>query len=452
MKQLIPSRYKSTSQQQTAIEVTVYNENIGLIKDQRKVKLPKGLSELLFIDVAANMEPSSVHVHSITAPGKLSVLELNCEYERIEPANLLAKYIGKEVNIYRRNPSKDQRELVAATILYSGKDGTIYQIGDEIIMSPPEQIIFPKVSENLITKPTIIWLLHNEHKSSQTIETVYLARGINWKADYHIVLDKEDTKADIFGWATIDNNSGVDYTNAKLKLIAGDVNRLHYENHEVVQYCESYDSTPFKGESFADGHTYSMERRTTLKYGQTKRIGLLKAKNVKVNKEYRLSGPALHIIMDGINVPGSDDISIYLIIDNKKGHGMGMPLPKGNVHVYKHGSDESLQFVGEDSISHIPENETVSVRLGAAFDIKATRIQKNCKKLSDKSYEATFEISIRNHKKEDIYVRILEQIASHWKMVKSSSKFERVDAGWVEWPVSVKSDGETTLTYRVRIE
>lgn len=453
MKQQIPGKYESTSQQQTAIEVTVYNDNLGLIKDQRKVKLPKGVGELVFTDVAANMEPASVHIHSVTAPGKLSVLEQNCEYARIEPENLLAKYIGKEVNIWRRNPPKDQRELMAATILYSDRDGTIYQIGDEVIMGHPEQIIFPKVSENLTTKPTITWLLHNEHPSAQTIETVYLARGLNWKADYHIVLDQEDTKADIFAWATIDNSSGLDYTNAKLKLVAGDINRLPYEN-DVVEYSLSDAPTPFKEESFADSQTYSMERLTTLKNGQKKQIGLLKANNVKVSKEYRLSGPRLvDNITDGGNVSGSsEDINIYLIIDNKKGHGLGMPLPKGDVHVYKHGNDGSLHFIGEDDIGHVPDNEKASVKLGTAFDIKATRIQKDCKKISDDIYEATFEINIRNHKKEEISVRILEQIFSQWKIVKSSRKFDRVDAGWVEWPVRIKRGGEIKLTYRVRIE
>jgi hypothetical protein len=451
MKQLLPGRHESTSQQQTAIEVTVYNENFGLIKDQRKVKLPKGFGALVFMDVAANIIPSSVHIHSISAPGKLSVLEQSCEYERIKPENLLDKYIGKEVKIWRRNPPNDQRELMTATLIYGGNDGTIYQIGDEIIMGRPEQIIFPKVSENIITKPNITWLLHNEHPSPQTIETVYLVRGISWKADYHIVLDQEDTKADIFAWGTIDNGSGLDYANAKLKLVAGDINRLPYETH-AAEYCSSDESTPFKGESFADGHTYYMERLTTLKNGQTKQIGLLKAKSVKINKEYRLSGPALHHITGGFNVSASEDISIYLIINNKKGHGLGMPLPKGNVQVYKHGSDESLQFIGSDYIGHVPENETASVKLGAAFDIKATRIQRDFKKLSDDIYEANFEITIRNHKKEDVDVRILEQIISNWEIVKSSRKFERVDSGWVEWPVSVKSDGEATLTYRVRIE
>lgn len=454
MKQQTQGIYESTFQQQTAMEVTVYNNNRGLVKDQRQIKLPKGLIELRFMDIAANIEVSSIHFHSITSPNKLSILEQNCEYEHIEPENLLARYVGKEVSIYRRNPLKDQMELMTATILYSGKDDTIYQIGDEIIMSPPSQIIFPKVSETIKTKPTITWLIFNENPSLQTVETVYIARGLNWKGDYRIVLNKEDTEAEIFAWADIENGSRLDYADTTLKLVAGDVNHLPYYNDmEGTEYSLSRKPISFKGKSFADNHIYCMDRHTTLKNGHSKQIGLLQAIAVKIRKEYRLSSPEL---MDQssygrVYARTSEDINIYLIIDNKKNHGLGMPLPEGNVHVYKHsGDDDSLQFIGADTIGHVPKNETATVKLGSAFDIRATRIQKDFQQISQDTRDVTYEINIRNHKKEDVTVRILENIASTWKIIESSHKLKRIDSRWVECPFHIKSGKEMTLTYKVR--
>ena len=453
MRQKIQGVHESTFQQQTAMEVTVYNNNRGLVKDQRQIKLPKGLIELRFMDIAANIEVSSIHLHSITTPDKLSILEQNCEYEYIEPDKLLAKYIGKEVSIYRRNHLKDQVELMTATILYSGQDNIIYQSGDEIIMSLPSQIIFPKVSETIKTKPTITWLIYNDNPSLQTIETVYIARGLNWNADYRIVLNQEDSKADIFAWADIENGSRLDYSDTTIKLVAGDVNHLpYYDDTAGTEYSLGHKPISFKGKSFADNHIYSMDRHTTLKNGQTKQIGLLQANDVKIKKEYRLSSPELtdEISYGRIFARSSEDVTIYLTIDNKKSHGLGIPLPEGNVHVFKRDNNDSLQFIGADKIGHIPENETASVKLGSAFDIRATRTQKDFQQISQNIHEITYEINIRNHKKEDVTVRILENIASNWIILESSHKLKRIDSRWVECPFHVKSGKEMTLTYKVR--
>jgi len=177
----------------------------------------------------------------------------------------------------------------------------------------------------------------------------------------------------------------------------------------------------------------------------------LKAKNVAIKKEYRLSGPALYNIPDGLNLSRIDDVGLYMVIDNRKEYGLGIPLPKGSIRVYQHDSNGSLQFIVEDDIGHVPENEIVSVRIGSAFDIMAVRIQVDGKEISRKVYEAAFEIIIRNHKKEDVNIRVLEQIHSHWTIVKHSHKFKRLDAGWVEWPTKVKSGGEAKMAYRIRI-
>jgi len=447
MKESKPAKYECTLKQQTAIEVTVYNEDMGLIKDQREVKIPKGLIKFDLIDIAKQIEAPSVFCRSITAPEKFVILEQNCEYESIEPERLLNKYEGKEVRIYRKNSENDKIEPVPATILYNGKDGLLCQVGDEIIFSGLTQIIFPNVSENIVAKPAITWLLQNDYSSLQTIETIYLARGLSWSADYHMVLNPEENKADIFAWATIDNNSGIDFTNAKLKLVAADVNLS--SSQDAADYCRSPESQ-FEEESFADSHSYFLGRQTTLRNGEKKQMGLLQAGNVNVRKEYRLSGGGLRHIVNGIDVSGHEDVTIHYSINNNKSCGLGQPLPKGTVHAYKKCGNGDLQFIGRDNIGHLPVNESTTVKLGASFDIKATRIQKDFKKLSGEYYEATFDINIRNHKQEGAMIRIMEPIDSQWEIVESSHKFARVNSDWVECALSVESDKEITLTYRIR--
>jgi hypothetical protein len=453
MKQEAIQLCESTSKERMAIEVTIYNNDLAMVTDRRKIKLPKGLTELKFVDVPAALESDSVHIHSVTAPDDLLVLEQNCEHERIGPGHVFSRYVGKEVELYRRNHHTDQRELTKAIIVYSGKDGVLYKIGDEIIMTPPEEIVFQNASTHLVTQSAIIWLLRNEKPSPQTIEAAYLTKGVSWRAHYNIVANRDDTRADILGWATVQNRCGMDFVNASLTLVAGDTNRLsnNERNAGICDYSHSGDSVPFKEESFADYHIYHLARQVILKDGQTKQIELLKARNVKIKKEYRLSGPALHNIPDGLDLSGLDEVNSYLVIENKKKHGIGMPLPKGNVHVYKHDSEGRLQFVGEDKISHVPENETTSIKIGTAFDITAGRIQTEVKEIATDVHETAFKIFVRNHKKEDVNIRILEQISSRWEIVESPDTYRRLNAGWVEWPTKVKRNREAILSYRIRI-
>ncbi len=449
MKESKPARYESTMQQQTAIEVTIYNQNLGLIKDQREVKLPEGLVEFDLIDIAKNIEVPTAFCHSITAPDKLSILEQKCGFEWIEPERLLNQYTGKEVRIYRKNLLKDKIEPVTVTLLYNGKEGILYQDGDEIILSAPSQIIFPNVSQNIVAKPAITWLFQNDHSSPQTIEAVYLTRGINWNADYYMILNPEESEAEIFAWACISNDTGIDFVNANLKLVAADINLTSSDDIDDASYCRSPGSQ-FKEESFADSHSYSFGRQTTLKNGEKKQIRLLHSGNVNVCKEYRLSGGNLLNILDEFDESSSEDVTIHYKINNNKSYGLGLPLPKGTVHAYKKSSNGDIQFIGRDAIGHIPVDESTTVKLGAAFDVKTTRIRKDFKKLSGKFYEAAFDIIIRNHKKEDVMIRVLEPIDSQWEIVKSSHEFARINSDWIECNLSVESDKEITLAYRIR--
>ena len=440
---------------QTGVAVTIYNVNLGLVKDQREIKLKGGTGELRFMDVASQIIPTSVHIKSLIDPDSLQVLEQNYEYDLLNPQKLLDKYVGKDVKLYYKNPYSEREEIVTATLL-SNNGGPIFRIGDEITFGHPGRIIFPEVPENLISKPTLVWLIENNLSSVQKVEASYLTNGINWRSDYVVTLNDKDDMADLSGWVTIDNRSGATYKDAKLKLVAGDVNRVkdeHEYNDKMLRAAEAAakPAAQFKEEEFFEYHIYTLERPATIKENQTKQISLVNAGNIPVKKELLYYGARYYYYNHYGDTITNQKVGVFVEIENKKEHNLGIPLPKGTIRVYKHDKEQSLQFVGEDSIDHTPKDEKFRIKLGDAFDVVGSRKQTDWKKIASDTYEAAFEISLRNHKKEDVVVKVVEPIPGDWTMLSSSQKYEKTEAFTAEFKVSVPKDKETKITYRVRM-
>ncbi|MEW6054322.1 MAG: DUF4139 domain-containing protein [Nitrospirota bacterium] len=442
--------------EQTGVAVTIYNVNLGLVKDQREIPLFRGTGELRFMDVASQIIPTSVHIKSLADPGSLQILEQNYEYDLLNPQKLLDKYVGREVKLYYKNPYSEREEIVTATLL-SNNGGPIFKIGDEITFGHPGRIIFPGVPENLISKPTLVWLVENQLSSAQRIEASYLTNGINWRSDYVVTLNERDDKADLSGWVTIDNKSGTAYRNAKLKLVAGDVNRVRDENEyrdkmlRMAEVAAKPAAPQFKEEEFFEYHIYTLERPATVKENQIKQISLVHSSDIPVRKELLYRGATYYYYSQYGEVISHQKVGVFIEIENKKTHNLGIPLPKGTVRVYKYDSEKSLQFVGEDSIDHTPKDEKVRVKLGDAFDVVGSRKQTDWKKIASDTYEAGFEISLRNHKKEDVTVRVVEPIPGDWTMLSASHKHEKTEAFTAEFNVPVPKDKEVKVSYRVRM-
>jgi hypothetical protein len=440
---------------QTGVAVTVYNVNLGLVKDQRTLKIMKGTGEVRFMDVASQIIPTSVSIKSLIEPASLQVLEQNYEYDLLNPQKLLDKYVGKEVKLFYKNPYSEREETVTALLL-SNNGGPIFRIGDEITFGHPGRIIFPGVPENLISKPTLVWLLQNSLPSAQDIEASYLTNGINWRADYVVTLNDSDDRADLSGWVTIDNKSGTTYRNAKLKLVAGDVNRvkdeLEYQDKMMRTAEMAAKAAPqFQEEEFFEYHIYTLERMATIKENQIKQIGLVSADAIPVRKELIYHGAAFYYHNRYGDAITNQKVGVFVKIENRKENNLGIPLPKGTVRVYKQDKEKSLQFVGEDSIDHTPKDERVRIKLGDAFDVVGSRKQTDWKKIASDTYEASFEISLRNHKKEDVVVKVIEPIPGDWTMLSASHQHKKTEAFTAEFMLSVPKDHETKLTYRVRM-
>jgi hypothetical protein len=447
----------STLDDQTGVALTIYNVNLGLVKDQRRIKLFKGIGDLRFMDVASQIMPTSVHIKSLVNPDSLLVLEQNYEYDLLSPQKLLDKYVGKEVKLFTKNPYTERDEFVTATLL-SNNGQPVFKIGDEITFGHPGRIIFPGVPENLNAKPTLVWMLENNLPSMQTIEASYLTNGINWRSDYVVTLNDKDDKADLSGWVTIDNHSGAMYRNAKLKLVAGDVNRVKdaYEYKQKMSRvagmaAKSAPEPQFKEEAFFEYHIYTLQREATIKDNQTKQISLVTADDIPVRKELLYHGANYYYYNRHGEAVTDQKIGVFVEIRNKKENNLGIPLPKGTVRVYKRDSEGSLQFVGEDSIDHTPKDEKIRIKLGDAFDVVGSRKQTDWKKVASDTYEAAFEISLRNHKKEDVVVKVVEPVPGDWKMLSSSHEYRKSEAFTAEFAIPVPKDKEVKLTYRVRM-
>jgi hypothetical protein len=448
----------TTQRDQTELSVAVYNSNIALIRDVRQVQIPAGTFRLKFMDIAATVNPATVHFRSITEPDKVSVLEQNYEYDLLEPAKLLDKYVGKEVTLertYVENNTTKHEEIKA--ILLANNNGPVWKVGNDIVTGVyGETFRFPEVPPNLYDRPTLLMSLENSGARKQTIETSYLANNLSWNADYVLTVARDDKAADLDGWVTLINNSGTGFHNAKLQLIAGDVNRLPVPRAQSsiggIVSAEAKGATQFQQENFSEYHLYSLGRRTSLEDKETKQISLLEGSGVPVDKLLVVNGQNFYYHnAQNPGTPLKDPVQVFYKFKNEEKGGLGIPLPAGNVRVYQKDSKGGLLFIGEDHIDHTPKDEFVTVKVGNAFDIVEERKQTDFKKIADRVYEMEYEITLRNHKDTPVTVQVNEPIGGDWEMLSSTFPANKTAAFAARFDVPVKAHGESVLKYRVRV-
>ncbi len=442
----------STLKDHQNVSITIYNSNVGLVKDTRLIDLKPGVHELKFMDVAAKIDPTTVHIKSLINGSSLDVLEQNYEYDLLSPDKLLEKFVGQKVQLATINPETKKEEIVEATLL-STQGGNIYQIGDKIHIGHYGRVLLSRIPENLIPQPTLVWTLENRISKPQKLEASYLTSGINWKADYVAVLNKLDTMTDLTGWVTIDNRSGATYQNALLKLVAGDIHRVQGEmrmDYARPMAAAKEASPQFKEESFFEYHLYTLDRRTTIKDNQTKQMALLDATQVPIKKLFIFSGYPQYYYYRNDQRSNKQKVGVFLELENTKKDNLGIPLPKGTIRVYKEDKDGSLQFIGEDRIDHTPKDEKFKIKIGEAFDVVGERIQTDYKHLGYNLYEVAFEVSLRNHKKEDIKVLVEEPIPGDWEMLSNTHLYEKLQAHLIRFQVPVAKDKEEKVKYRIR--
>jgi hypothetical protein len=463
---LVAQETTSTLKDQKALAVTIYNDNLALVKDQREVRLPKGEAKLAFQEVSAQIRPETALLRNLTAPKDFWVSEQNFDFDLLTPQKLLDKYVGEKVTVVRSQPNADGaglKEIREEATVLATNGGTVLQFADRIETSIPGRIVFPKVPGNLRARPTLVINLNSGVNQAQNLELSYLTGGLSWRADYVANLAPDEKTLDLSGWVTLTNQSGAAYPNATLQLVAGDVNRARQRFDKAMAVPElsmrTLAAAPPKmaEESLFEYHLYTLDRPTTLAVNQTKQVALLSASGVPVRKEYQLQGQTYYYSGSYGDLGVKQKVGVFVEFDNKEANRLGMPLPRGIIRVYKRDSEGRAQFVGEDNVDHTPRNETVRLKLGEAFDVTARRKQTDYKSLGRQGkfgnvHESAFELELKNAKKESVAVSVLEPMPGDWEVLQSSHPFSKEAAGTARFKVIVPAEGSTTLTYRVRVK
>jgi hypothetical protein len=451
---------RSTLDDQQNVAVTIYNNDLALVKDQRKIKLNTGLNSLALRDVSAQIRPETALLRSLN--GSLTVFEQNFDFDLLTPQKLLEKFVGKSVEIIKTNPatgveSKEQAQVLAAN------NGVVLKIGDRIETGIPGRIVYNDVPANLRDRPTLVVQLNNKTSSEQNVELSYLTGGLGWKADYVAELNANEDKLDLSGWVTLSNTSGTSYRDAKLQLVAGDVNRIYehrpmmMESSVRMKTMDMVAAAPMAEESLLEYHLYTLDRPTTIAENQTKQVALLSASGVTVRKELLLRGADYYYQSSYGDLGQKLKVGVFVEFDNKESAKLGMPLPKGIMRVYKKDSTGNAQFVGEDRIDHTPKNEIVRLKLGEAFDVTADKKQTDFKKLpnpgkGNSAFESAYEITLKNAKKERVTVIVQEPIPGDWKVINSSHPSTKAASNTATWKIDIPAEGKTVLTYRVQVK
>lgn len=436
------------------VAITIYNDNFGVVKEERNMTFEKGLNRMLFTGVAEQIDPTSVNFLCLSSPESVSILEQNYEYDLVNTDSLLKRYIDQPVSLLVKGSGSSGASLLSGVLTAAIGGDLILQDTDTgqmhiVSRASVERIQLDKKPEDLLTRPTLMWLANAEQAGSQRCQVTYTTGGIGWKADYSAVLSDKEDKLDLSGWVTIDNQSGTAYNDATIKLIAGDVRRVQQPApmlQERVMWSMAKDSAGgFEEKSFMEYHLYTLGRKSTLQNRQIKQIELIEpARNVPVNKQL--------VYTTSINdrmAQGRDKVQVKIEFENKEEYGLGIALPKGRVRVFKADpADATLEFVGEDQIDHTARKEKVSLYIGDAFDIVPEQKILDQRR-GDRFVTFTRSVEIRNRKDEAVSVFVEEIIPRYvnWKIDKSSLPYEKKDAFTCRFNVAVKADSTTTLTY-----
>ncbi len=448
-------------------EITVYNQGFGLVKEIRKVSLKEGRQTVAIEDVAQLIDPSSVGFRSVGNSSLFNLLEQNYQYDLISPNAILNKSVGLKVRLTRT--IANQKEVLEGTLISSPTsvvnsneggstytyNGLVIKTDDgRIVLNPTGEIEVQQVPAGLISKPTLLWELEAPKADDAEVELSYITKGLNWNADYVFTLDGKG-KADVQGWVTMNNQSGASYNNAKLKLLAGDVNTVQNAPRALRGMAGGFTAeakSSFQEESLFEYHLYTLQRPATIKDKESKQLSLLEGHDVPITKKLiidSMQGWGTYYPSEGEVGTGQLKPQVRLEFVNDEKSGLGMPLPKGKVRFYQRDASGSVQLLGEDQINHTPRNEKVSLVVGRSFDVVGDRKRLSYSRLSSNSFRETFQMQVRNRKNTSETVYVLERHWGDWSVKDTSDEFKKLDSTTMQYVLTLKPNESKTITYTV---
>jgi hypothetical protein len=443
------------------VALTIYNQGTALVQDRRVFTFDEGVSTINFTDVAAGIDPTSVQFVSLTDPSGTFVLEQNYVYDLVNSGALLERYLDQQIQITTNDGTVFIGQLLSGRngeVILRDASGQVFVVS----LSNVRDIQFPELPGGLITRPTLRWLVQASAAGEQTVELTYLTSGMNWSADYVVLLENGNTALDLNGWVTLNNGTGTAFTDAIVKLVAGDVNRLPVEGRIAEAELMMMDSMAAAPSSqvaqreFYEYQLYEIQRPVTVGANETKQVEFVSGIDVPANTiyVYNASQPYYgYPIYDQYYDTGITTVSNFLEFSTGEENGLGADLPAGRMRVYQEDVDGSALLIGENQIGHTPMGEDVRILLGNAFDLVGERVQTDFRMLGNTVLEETYSITLRNRKDDEtVVIRVPENLFrwTNWEILASSVPFERTSANTIEFAVEVPPNGETVLTYTVR--
>ena len=437
------------------VSVTVYNQNFGIVREVRNLTLKDGVNFLRFEDVAEKIDPTTVSFKSLTAPDSVAVVEQNYQYDVLNAATVLDKSVGKRLTV--KHYGSDGRVTSDTGTLLAPPHGSgllMLKTDSGVVLNSSGEVEVNELPSGMVPKPSLLWKLMSQKAGEHAGEIAYQTQGLNWHCDYVAIVDESETKTDLNGWVTIDNQSGASYKHAALKLLAGDVHMARRNFGGGADYAPRMAmarampaAAPFQENSFSEYHLYSLNGHTDVNDKETKQVSLFSADNIGAKKKYVFdSQTAIYIPMRESDDERLQKVAVKLEVQNSKDNGLGMPLPKGRVRIFKKDKDGALQLIGEDDIDHTPVDEKVRLKLGDSFDLVALHKETNriAQSSNDNHSRMSYEITLRNHKKTDVTINCVEHAYGQWKITTSSQPYTKKTADIFEFAVPVAAGGEAT--------
>lgn len=437
---------------QKSLNITIYNEDRALVGDTREVPLTSGKNAIAYSDVSRQIMPES----ALLSGKNIRLIEQNFNFDLLSENSLLQKAVGTSVLVEYINPATGAKTTEPAELLAVNGNSPVLKINGKIETQYPGRVIFNKVPENLWSKPTLVMDIEATKEETQKLELSYLTRGLSWRADYVAELNADENKMKLNGLVTLTNNSGTDYKNAGLQLVAGDVNVVNEyvrpmlrKNVMMAAGVMDMASESAVVAPLADFYLYTLPKKTDILSNQTKQVSLLAADNVKVQKSYEYDNT-----LDMMYTTEWKKIkpSVFLTFENKKDAGLGMALPKGIIRLYKADKEGKMLFVGEDNIAHTGNLETVRLNMGTAFDISADAKRVEYKQLAPKLYEASYQITVKNGSDKAVDVSLFQNFSNGWKILSETVPHVKENSNRVKWMIKVPAKGEFIFTYKAQIK
>lgn len=443
---------KAWADETKSLTVTVYNHGQALVNEVRSMELPQGKGLVEFAGVAETVQPATLQVRSRSAAEAFTVLDMNYEYDLVSVKALLDRYVGKTVRVVLPDPRDRQATELRQAVLLANNDRPIFEVDGEIYVGNHDSVYLAEMPKGLRPRPTLVWLVQNTGPGVQDIDVSYLAGGMGWKADYVLKVDRDNKRAALSGWVTLDNQSGMAFENASLKLVAGEVNVVRPEPVRLsrdMTLAAPMAAEAMQEEEFFEYHLYSVPRPVDIANRQTKQISLLQAPDMRLSKK-------LLARFDGYPNPGmglvKQSVAVFLTFKNSEANGLGLPLPKGVVRAYQESKDGSTLFIGEDLVEHTPKDAEVELRMGEAFDLGIERRMLSHEQTGKNTATYTWEIKIRNSKDEAQQVLLEDAVQGDWRITRTSHDYEKIDARRVRFTLDVPPSAvqdQLVLTYSV---